>query len=46
MSIDCSKNGLCKDFSVTNVNIKKNPTTKKNVCNFLVGSDKIPLCKQ
>ncbi|CEG69135.1 hypothetical protein RMATCC62417_05263 [Rhizopus microsporus] len=46
ISIDCSKNSLCKDFSLTNINIKKNPTTKKNVCNYLVGSEKIPYCQQ
>ncbi|RCH79431.1 hypothetical protein CU097_001107, partial [Rhizopus azygosporus] len=31
ISIDCSKRGLCSGFSVTRINIQKNPKTKKNV---------------
>ncbi|CAO3673986.1 unnamed protein product [Rhizopus stolonifer] len=46
LSIDCSKHGLCSKFSIKGLDIKKNSSTKKNVCNYLVESQLISQCKQ
>ncbi|OBZ83117.1 Exopolygalacturonase rpg16 [Choanephora cucurbitarum] len=46
ISINCSKNTPCSNFSLSNINISKSSKTKKNECINLSGSNSIAYCKQ
>ncbi|KAI8367743.1 pectin lyase fold/virulence factor [Blakeslea trispora] len=46
ISINCSKNTPCSNFSLSGINISKNSKTKKNECINLNGSNGIAYCSQ
>ncbi|KAJ8662589.1 hypothetical protein O0I10_001550 [Lichtheimia ornata] len=45
ISIDCSTETPCKDFTLSDITVKGHDKTKANVCTNLEGSDKISYCK-
>ncbi|ORZ01671.1 pectin lyase fold/virulence factor [Syncephalastrum racemosum] len=45
LSVNCSTETPCKDFSITNINVKPSSKTTKNVCVNLEGSNDISYCK-
>ncbi|CAO3616960.1 unnamed protein product [Mucor hiemalis] len=46
ININCAPNTPCGNVSMSNINIRKNSSTKKNVCINLKGAGRIPYCKQ
>ena len=44
VEIDCSSKSKCSNINFKDVNIKKNSKTQKNICNNVVGSNKLSVC--
>ncbi|KAI9498417.1 pectin lyase fold/virulence factor [Zychaea mexicana] len=44
LSVDCSTDTPCKDFTITNINVEPSSKTTDNVCVNLNGSDDISYC--